>query len=101
METGAPEMIRAERHNGHKCGGSAYSARRRLLHYVVKARNGMGAYPGSSFNLDFHMIRHYGDMDSSMLEKDYVPRRSQSVPSVVTAFAQQGDGLCECGPAEA
>ena len=62
---------------------------RRLLHYVVKARNGMGAYPGSSFNLDFHMIRHYGDMDSSMLEKDYVPRRSQSVPSVVTAFAQE------------
>ena len=65
---------------------------RRLLQSVVSARNGMGAYPGGSFNLDFHTIRHYGDMDSSMLEKDYVPRRSQSVPSVVTAFAQEASG---------
>ena len=52
----------------------------------------MGAYAGDSFNIDFHMIRHYGDTCVSHLEKDYVPRRSQSVPSVVTAFAQELDG---------
>ena len=62
---------------------------RSLLHGIVEARHLEGAYPTLSFNLDFHMIRHYGDTENSMLEKDYVPRRSQSVPSVVTAFAQE------------
>ncbi|MHB8351451.1 MAG: hypothetical protein ACYDFT_01970 [Thermoplasmata archaeon] len=43
-------------------------------------------------NLDFHTIRHYGDPRVSRLEKDYVPRRSQSVPAVVSAFAQEWEG---------
>ena len=62
---------------------------RALLRGVVRARNGMGAYPGLSFNLDFHVIRHFGDVKNSALEKDYAVRRSQSVPAVVASFAQE------------
>ncbi len=47
------------------------------------------SFPSRSFNFDFHTIRHYGNPDQSRLEKNYVPRRSQSVPSVLTAFAQE------------
>ena len=38
------------------------------------------------FNLDFHAIRHHGD--DSVLEKHYVPRRSQRTRAVLTFFAQ-------------
>ena len=62
---------------------------RAILEGIVRARDRMNAYPSHSFNLDFHIIRHYGETDYSSLEKDYVPRRSQSVPAVVTAFAQE------------
>jgi len=62
---------------------------RKLLHGIIKARYGMGIYTTSSFNLDFHTICHYGDTDNSCLENDYVPRRSQSVPGIITAFAQE------------
>ena len=62
---------------------------RTLLRGIVRGRDRMAAYPSLSFNLDFHTIRHYGDRKKSFLEKDYVPRRSQSVASVVTAFAQE------------
>jgi hypothetical protein len=62
---------------------------RALLRGIVKERDVMGAYPGLSFNLDFHAIRHYGDVENSALEKDYVPRRSQSVAAVVASFAQE------------
>lgn len=60
-----------------------------LLRRIVDARDKMKAYPSDSFNLDFHTIRHYGNSENSSLEKDYVPRRSQSVKAVVTAFAQE------------
>ncbi len=62
---------------------------RALLRGLARARKKMGAYASRSFNLDFHTIRHYGDTEYSRLEKDYVPRRSQSVPAVVSAFAQE------------
>ncbi|MGI0129710.1 MAG: hypothetical protein ACREDE_04160 [Thermoplasmata archaeon] len=65
---------------------------RALLRGLVRARKESGAYPTDSFNLDFHTIRHYGDPHVSRLEKDYVPRRSQSVPAVVSAFAQEWEG---------
>lgn len=63
-----------------------------LLRGLARARKAGGAYPTRSFNLDFHTIRHYGDPSVSRLEKDYVPRRSQSVPAVVSAFAQEWEG---------
>lgn len=62
---------------------------RELLREVVRGRDVMGAYPGLSFNIDFHTIRHYGDGGESELENDYVPRMSRSVTAVVTAFAQE------------
>ena len=77
---------------------SEYSSRvnrqphRKLLQSIVQAREKAGAYPSLSFNLDFHTIRHYGDPEGTRLEKNYVPRRSQSVPSVVVAYAQEEEG---------
>ncbi len=62
-----------------------------LLRGIVRARSRMAAYPSLSFNMDFHTIRHYGEREKSFLEKDYAPRRSQSVNAVVTAFAQEID----------
>jgi hypothetical protein len=38
------------------------------------------------FNLDFHAIRHHGG--DAVLEKHYVPRRSQRTRAVLTFFAQ-------------
>lgn len=46
-------------------------------------------FPSGSFNFDFHAIRHFGEAETSALEKNYVPRRSQSVPSILVAFAQE------------
>ena len=41
---------------------------------------------GAGFNLDFHAIRHHGK--DAPLEKNYVPKRSQSTRSVLAFFAQ-------------
>lgn len=38
------------------------------------------------FNLDFHAVRHHGE--DTVLEKHYVPRRSQRTRAVLTFFAQ-------------
>lgn len=62
---------------------------RQLLEGLVRARLRDGAYLSGSFNMDFHTIRHYGNPDDTQLEKNYVPRRSQSVPSVAVAYAQE------------
>ncbi|MGI9005114.1 MAG: IS21 family transposase, partial [Streptosporangiaceae bacterium] len=40
----------------------------------------------AGFNCDFHAIRHHGDQ--AVLEKHYVPRRSQRTKAVLTFFAQ-------------
>src|SRR5437879_5034659 len=40
----------------------------------------------AGFNCDFHAIRHHGD--DAVLEKHYVPRRSQRTRAVLTFFAQ-------------
>ncbi len=60
-----------------------------LLQALIRSRDREKGYPSLSFNLDFHAIRHYGDPGVSQLEKNYVPRRSQSVPSVLVAYAQE------------
>jgi transposase len=65
---------------------------RKLLESFVRSREKMGGYPTLSFNLDFHTIPHYGEMDVSRMEKNYRPQRSQSVPSVLCAFAQEIEG---------
>jgi transposase len=53
-----------------------------------------GLLKGKSFNLDFHAIAHFGD--DSILEKNYVPRRSHSEKSVMTFLAQDGDSTVLC-----
>src|SRR5437588_2020167 len=58
-----------------------------LLSGLVKALRRAGlATGGEGYNCDFHAIRHHGE--DAVLEKHYVPRRSQRTRAVLTFFAQ-------------
>lgn len=58
-----------------------------LLTGLVQALRPLGLATGAEgFNLDFHAIRHHGS--DTVLEKHYVPRRSQRTRAVLTFFAQ-------------
>ena len=60
---------------------------RKLLAGLVAALRPLGLAAGEAgFNCDFHAIRHHGD--DAVLEKHYVPRRSQRTRAVLTFFAQ-------------
>jgi transposase len=48
----------------------------------------------SSFNLDFHSISYFGA--DEVVEKHYVPRRSQRRKAVLTFFAQDAEGQLFC-----
>jgi hypothetical protein len=72
-------------------GSYSYRVRREsnqaLLTALVKTLRPLGLASGSEgFNLDFHAIRHHGA--DTVLEKHYVPRRSQRTRAVLTFFAQ-------------
>jgi transposase len=59
----------------------------KLLTGLVQALRPLGlATGGAGFNCDFHAIRHHGEQ--AVLEKYYVPRRSQRTRAVLTFFAQ-------------
>ena len=59
----------------------------KLLTGLVTALRPLGMASGTEgFNLDFHAIRHHGE--HTVLEKHYVPRRSQRTRAVLTFFAQ-------------
>lgn len=59
----------------------------KLLAGLVKALRPLGLATGEAgFNCDFHAIRHHGE--DAVLEKHYVPRRSQRTRAVLTFFAQ-------------
>jgi transposase len=59
----------------------------KLLTGLVKKLRTLGLASGTEgFNLDFHAIRHHGE--DTVLEKHYVPRRSQRTRAVLTFFAQ-------------
>ncbi len=59
----------------------------KLLTGLVQALRPLGLATGEAgFNCDFHAIRHHGDQ--AVLEKHYVPRRSQRTHAVLTFFAQ-------------
>jgi transposase len=63
------------------------AANRKLLSGLVAALRPLGLATGEEgFNCDFHAIRHHGDQ--AVLEKHYVPRRSQRTRAVLTFFAQ-------------
>jgi hypothetical protein len=58
-----------------------------LLSGLVGALRRLGLATGSTgFNCDFHAIRHHGEQ--AVLDKHYVPRRSQRTRAVLTFFAQ-------------
>lgn len=58
-----------------------------LLSGFITALRPFGLATGSSgFNLDFHAIRHHGQ--DAILERHYVPKRSQRTRAVLTFFAQ-------------
>ena len=59
----------------------------KLLTGLIQALRPLGLATGEKgFNCDFHAIRHHGDQ--AVLEKHYVPRRSQRTRAVLTFFAQ-------------
>jgi transposase len=59
----------------------------KLLTGLVQRLRRLGLATGEAgFNLDFHAIRHHGE--DAVLEKHYVPRRSQRTRAVLTFFAQ-------------
>jgi transposase len=59
----------------------------KLLAGLVAALRPLGLATGQDgFNCDFHAIRHHGT--GAVLEKHYVPRRSQRTRAVLTFFAQ-------------
>jgi transposase len=59
----------------------------KLLTALVGKLRSLGLASGTEgFNLDFHAIRHHGA--DTVLEKHYVPRRSQRTRAVLTFFAQ-------------
>lgn len=60
-----------------------------LLAALGAAARRTGQASGTSFDLDFHAIMHFGD--DVALETHYVPRRSQRTESILTFFAQDGD----------
>jgi hypothetical protein len=59
----------------------------KLLSGVVAALRQLGLATGEAgFNCDFHAIRHHGE--DAVLDKHYLPRRSQRTRAVLTFFAQ-------------
>jgi transposase len=59
----------------------------KLLTGLIQALRPLGLATGEAgFNCDFHAIRHHGE--DAVLEKHYVPRRSQRTRAVLTFFAQ-------------
>jgi transposase len=59
----------------------------RLLTGLIAALRPLGLGTGTAgFNCDFHAIRHHGS--DAVLEKHYVPRRSQRTRAVLTFFTQ-------------
>ncbi len=63
-----------------------HSRQAAFLTALDKAAIAAGLADGEALNLDFHAIMHWGQ--DPVLEKHYVPRRSQRTRSVLTFFAE-------------
>ena len=63
-----------------------HSRQAAFLAALDKAALAAGLADGEALNLDFHAVMHWGD--DPVLEKHYVPRRSQRTRSVLTFFAE-------------
>jgi hypothetical protein len=64
----------------------AHSRQAAFLAALDKAALAAGLADGQALNLDFHAVMHWGE--DPVLEKHYVPRRSQRTRSVLTFFAE-------------
>jgi hypothetical protein len=60
-----------------------------FLAALDRAALAAGLATGDELNLDFHAVMHWGD--DPILERHYVPRRSQRTRSVLTFFAEDAD----------
>jgi len=65
-----------------------------LLGTWIKCLRDKKLIDASSFNLDFHSISYFGE--DPVVEKHYVPRRSQRRKAVLTFLAQDADGQVFC-----
>jgi hypothetical protein len=63
-----------------------HSRQAAFLAALDKAALAAGLATGEALNLDFHAVMHWGE--DPVLEKHYVPRRSQRTRSVLTFFAE-------------
>jgi len=63
-----------------------HSRQAAFLAALDKASLAAGLATGEALNLDFHAVMHWGQ--DPVLEKHYVPRRSQRTRSVLTFFAE-------------
>lgn len=63
-----------------------HSRQAAFLAALDKAALAAGLATGEALNLDFHAVMHWGQ--DPVLEKHYVPRRSQRTRSVLTFFAE-------------
>lgn len=66
----------------------------RLLGSWIERLRGEKLIDASSFNLDFHSISYFGD--NPLVEKHYVPRRSQRRQAVLVFLAQDASGQLFC-----
>jgi hypothetical protein len=67
----------------YRCQHSKQAA---LLAGIDRAALAGGLADGDELNLDFHAVQHWGN--DPVLERHYVPRRSQRTRSVLTFFAE-------------
>jgi hypothetical protein len=66
----------------------------RLLGAWIERLRGERVIDARSFNLDFHSISYFGD--DAVVEKHYVPRRSQRRRAVLAFLAQDAGGQLFC-----
>ena len=66
----------------------------RLLSAWHAQLSGESIFPAHSFNLDFHSVSYFGE--HPVIEKHYVPMRSQRKPSILVFLAQDADSRTFC-----
>jgi transposase len=65
-----------------------------LLAAYHRQLRGVQAFPGQSFNLDFHSVPYYGE--HPVIERHYVSMRSRRQPSILAFLAQDAEGQSFC-----
>jgi transposase len=71
-----------------------HSKTMRLLSAWHALLKGESLLPGQSFNLDFHSVPYFGE--HPVIEKHYLPTRSQRKPSILVFMAQDADSRIFC-----